>query len=176
MFVTRLPLFHGTWPSTITVVAGFSASPRVSNSLGESCHFDAEIARRDAMPCSSLRAVPRRYSTMTTNPVPQPGHSLVSCELHIGAFSGFAQSMNLAWTFIASLYVESGSSNNLQVPVPGQSLAALQLAPFLLPPIQIPQALFAHLPPRTLTVAKPLIVFMPVMGILQGESTIPTRY
>src|SRR5439155_3280066 len=24
------------------------ASPRVSNSLGESCHFDAEIARRDA--------------------------------------------------------------------------------------------------------------------------------
>jgi len=34
------------------------------------------------------------YSTSTTNPVPQPGQQLVSCELHIGAFAGFEQSMN----------------------------------------------------------------------------------
>ena len=47
----------------------------------------------------------RRYSTMTTNPVPQPGHSLVSCELHIDAFSGFEQSINSVWILMALLFI-----------------------------------------------------------------------
>src|SRR5439155_27280352 len=58
--------------------------------------------------CADAQGVlvaPRRYSTMTTNPVPQPGHSLVSCELHMEAFSGFEQSMNSAWILMALLFI-----------------------------------------------------------------------
>src|SRR5207244_12302002 len=89
----------------------------------------------------------RRYSTMTTCPVPQPGHSLVSCELHIGAFSGFAQSMNCTSTLTA-LFCAGAS----------------------------PTGLLLHLVPKILAVAKPLTWTLLTMGCAQLLSITGKRY
>jgi hypothetical protein len=64
-------------------------------------------------------SVTSSYSTITTYPVPQAGHALESCELHIDAFSGFEQSVNSTCSLTASFpyTVGSGLSKNLQVPL-----------------------------------------------------------
>src|SRR5439155_19460250 len=100
--------------------------------------------------CADAQGVlvaPRRYSTMTTCPVPQRGHSLVSCELHIGAFSGFAQSMNCTSTLTA-LFCAGASPTGLPL----------------------------HLVPKILAVAKPLTLTVLTIGCAQLLSTTGTRY
>ena len=88
------------------------------------------VASVECADAQGVLVAPRRYSTMTTNPVPQPGHSLVSCELHIGAFSGFEQSMNFDCTLMA-LFATGAS----------------------------PVGVFEHRVPKILTVANPVISF-----------------
>src|SRR5437667_4512746 len=115
--------------------------------------------RLSARPAPCLLSWPRRYSTITTCPVPQPGHSLVSCELHIGAFSGFAQSMNCACTFIWSLVSPDASPQPVEPPLP--------------PPLPL-----LHCTPKILTVAKPVIVGGGelLMGAPQVELSTGTKY
>src|SRR5207253_1643442 len=95
-------------------------------------------------PGTCQRRGSRRYSTMTTNPVPQPGHSLVSCELHIGEFTGFEQSMNWACTFIWSLLSPEASPQVDALPLP-----------------------LPHCRPNILAVAKPVTVGLPLIGAPQ---------